>query len=566
MRANEQLRSLRVEVCYCVIPKRKISIAAVIRCNLPLAMLCLLVGLLPQMLPATDYFVGTSGDDRASGTSPDTAWRSVGQVSARSFLPGDRVLFQGNQEFRGNLRLDRKSAGRTNAPVVITSFGRGRARLLAGRESGITIESAGCITISNLMVVGDGPTNNLGYGVLFDNRLDDFERLEDVRIENVDVGGFGIFGILISGKQAGFNHVRVIGCDLHDNLRGGMEIAGRLSWDSPRYAHTDVQVVRCQAHHNPGDPHYEKNHSGSGMVLYEVDDGLFEDCRAWENGQLCHHGNGGVGIWTCASRGVVIQHCESFDNRTSGGDGGGFDLDGGSMDCMLQDNYSHDNDGPGLMVYTYAYTSRTDKGCTVRFNVSDNDSRRNRAYAGLWVRSDGNGIAGLEVYNNTVRTGSWSNQAAFVDGNRVEAVFRDNIFIGSGGALPLLVEHPNGKLRFENNLYWCGGAPFRIRWGDRSYTALTEWREAAGQESQAGKMLGVFADPNLPGESVKTANRGANWQERLAPYKPLPNSFVLTQGIAVAAESPKTQSCLDILGSVLTSTQWPLGAVGPGSW
>jgi len=527
--------------------------------------LWLLGGILPRMLLAADYFITPSGDDHAAGSSPGAAWRTIARVNTGSFLPGDHILFQANQGFHGNLRLGQNSAGQTNAPVIISSFGGGRAKLLAGRENGITIESAGWVTISNLTVLGDGSTNNIGYGLLFDNRLDEFRRLEHVRIEDVEVSGFGIFGIFISGKQVGFDHVRVVGCDLHDNLRGGMEIAGRLPWDSPLYAHTDVEVTRCRAHHNSGDPHYDKNHSGSGMVLYEVDGGLFEGCSAWANGQLCQHANAGVGIWSCACRGVVIQHCESFGNRTRGGDGGGFDLDGGSTDCVLQYNYSHDNDGPGLMVYTYPYASHADKGCIVRFNVSDNDSRRSRSYAGVWVRSDGNGITGLKVYNNTARIGPWSNQAAYVDGNGVEAEFRNNILMARGGAAPLVVEQPPGKLQFVNNLYWAGDSTVRIQWGNRSYTSLAQWREATGQEALDGKMFGVFADPRLPGESAKTPGRADSWKERLAAYKPPLNSVVLTQGIAVSARLTKAESCLDILGSVLTTKRWPLGAVGVDS-
>ena len=302
------------------------------------------------------------------------------------------------------------------------------------------------------------------------------------------------------------------------------------------------------------------------MVLYEVDGGRFEECSAWANGRLCQHANAGVGIWSCACRAVVIEHCESFGNRTRGGDGGGFDLDGGSIDCVLQYNYSHDNDGPGLMVYTYPYASHADRGCIVRFNVSDNDSRRSRSYAGLWVRSDGNGITGLKIYNNTARMGPWSNQAAYVDGNGVEAEFRNNILIGCGGAAPLVVEQPPGKLQFVNNLYWAGDATFRIQWGNRSYTSLAQWRKAIGQESLDGKVFGVFGDPNLPAESAETPGRADGWRERLAAYKPPLNSVVLTQGIAVSADLSKAESCFDILGSVLTTKRWPLGAVGVDSF
>jgi hypothetical protein len=206
-----------------------------------------------------------------------------------------------------------------------------------------------------------------------------------------------------------------------------MEIAGRLPYDSNHYTHADVRVSHCQAFKNTGDPAYLKNHSGSGIVLYQVDGGVIEHSRAWQNGELCRSRTGGeVGIWTCASRGVVIQHCESFANKTSG-------ADGGSEECVLQYNYSHDNDGPGLMVYTYPYALHTDQGNTVRFNISENDSRKSRAYAGIWVRSDGTNMTGVEIYNNTVVAGPWTDQTVCVHGNGVEARFRNNIFVASGG-------------------------------------------------------------------------------------------------------------------------------------
>ncbi len=511
---------------------------------------------------AADYFIAASGDDRLPGLSPGAAWRSIARVNSNYFQAGDRILFAGGQSFRGHLRMDHRSAGSSNAPVVITSFGEGRATILAGHDTAITIDTAGFVTISNLIVRGDGPTNNIGYGVLCDNRLDTFQRLSHICVAGVEAAGFGVFGILISGQHAGFDHVRVIGCDLHDNLRGGMEIAGRLSWDSPLYAHSDVIVTHCRAHDNPGDPNYDKNHSGSGMVLYQVDGGLIEACRAWGNGAHCRHGNGGVGIWTCASRNVVIQHCESFANRTSGGDGGGFDLDGGSIGCVLQYNYSHDNDGPGLMAYTYAYASYADKNNVICFNISDRDARQAGRYAGLWVTSDGNGMTGLKVYNNTVRAGPNAREAAYVNGKGIDANFDNNIFIAANGAPPLVVDQPEARLHFKNNLYWSGGAPFHLQWDSHSYDSLAAWRFATGQETAQGAALGLFADPEFLATAI---SRPDDWSIQLAAYKPRSVAALqwvsLPEGIAL---SPTDNRRLDILGRPLPAEKAPFGAISPG--
>ena len=406
-------------------------------------------------LAATDYFVCQNGRDDAQGTSTNSAWRTVDRVNHGRFQPGDRVLFEAGSSFAGNLLLSAEDAGTSDAPVVIGSYGDGRATIQAGNQTGITVENAGGVVLENLIVTGAGRTNNTGYGICCENTLTNGQRLAFLCISNVEARDFGIFGILVAGTHAGFEHVLITHCTMHDNLRGGMEVAGRLPWDSAVYAHADVHVSYCQAFNNTGDPDYLKNHSGSGIVLYQIDGGVMEYCAAWNNGALCRSSGGGVGLWTCASRHVIIQHCESFGNKTSGGDGGGFDLDGGSIDCALQYNYSHDNDGPGLMVYTYPYASYADRGSVVRFNISENDARKGKRYAGLWVRTDGKEMTNLEIYNNTVIEGPWTDQAAHISARGVEARVRNNIFVSTGSALPLRVEDPHERVRFENN---CTGA------------------------------------------------------------------------------------------------------------
>ena len=525
-----------------------------------LAVIVIFASALP--LPATDYFVRQSGDDAAKGTSTNAAWRTIDRVNHSRLQPGDRVLFDAATTFTGNLLLSAEDAGTSNAPVVIGSFGQGRATILAGRQTGITVENAEGVTIENLIVVGSGRTNNTGYGVRCDNTLTNAQRLGHLRIANVETRGFGVFGILVAGTQAGFEHVHITNCVMRDNLRGGMEVAGRLPWDSSVYAHADVLVTHCQAFDNSGDPTYLKNHSGSGMVLYQVDGGVMEYCAAWNNGALCQSSGGGVGLWTCASRRVTIQHCESFANKTSGADGGGFDIDGGSVECVLQYNYSHDNDGPGLMVYTYPYASFTDRDNVVRFNISENDSRKGRRYAGLWVRSDGKEMTGIQIYNNTVIIGPWTDQAALFYGRGVEAHVRNNIFIANGSAMPLRVEEPENRLRFENNLYWREGGPTQVVWDAQTYSGLHDWRNRTGQESLNGEPTGLFANPALTQHPPATRLGERRGLQAGGAFRPNPSSPVLAGGLNLHKKFGVDTGTHDFLCSVLPpSGQLPFGAI-----
>jgi hypothetical protein len=528
-------------------------------------MMILAVPLFSSGLWAAEYFVGADGDDAAAGTSAATAWRSIARVNEVQLHPGDSVLFQAGKEFTGNLHLTAEDAGRSDAPVVIRSTEGGRATIVAGEGTGITVESAGNIRIENLEIKGAGLTNNFGHGILCDNLLtNDSPRLPNLSINRVDVSGFGIHGILITGARVGFEHVRVTGCSLHDNLRGGMEIAGRLPYDSPLYAHADVVVSDCLAFNNTGDPNFARNHSGSGIVLYQVDGGAIRGCTAWNNGALGdNRKGGGVGIWICAARRVVIEECESFANKTRGLDGGGFDIDGGCEECTLQYNYSHDNDGPGLMVYTYRWASYQDRGNVVRFNVSENDSRRSRNYAGLWVRADGRPMSDLEIYNNTVIIGNWSEQAAFFHGDGVEARVRNNIFVSRGQAVPLKVSEPRTSLRFEGNCYWRSGDPFSLRWGDVAFTSIGTWRAKTQQENSGGRPTGIFADPRLSthADSVRPFTRVS--LNNLGAFRPLPNSAARIEGLDLRAAYQIDLGNRDLLGKRLPSAAKFVGAILP---
>ena len=129
---------------------------------------------------------------RRNGASTNTAWRTIDRVNSARLQPGDRVRFEAAASFAGNLFLSARDAGTSNAPVVIGSFGEGRATILAGRQTGITVQNAGGVALENLIVAGAGRTNNTGYGIRCDNTLTNGRRLAGLRIANVEARDFGM--------------------------------------------------------------------------------------------------------------------------------------------------------------------------------------------------------------------------------------------------------------------------------------------------------------------------------------------------------------------------------------
>jgi len=74
---------------------------------------------------ARTYYVDTAGDDAASGTSPETAWRSPARVAKETFKPGDKVLFKSGCMWRFDERLNFRGAGTAEAPILVSRYGEG---------------------------------------------------------------------------------------------------------------------------------------------------------------------------------------------------------------------------------------------------------------------------------------------------------------------------------------------------------------------------------------------------------------------------------------------------------
>src|SRR6185436_14166755 len=76
---------------------------------------------------------------------------------------------------------------------------------------------------------------------------------------------------------------------------------------------------------------------------------------------------------------------------------GGFDLDGGVTNSVMQYNYSHGNDGAGFLLAQFA-NAKPFSGNVVRYNISQADGRKN-GYGGVHAFGP---INSTQVYNNTI--------------------------------------------------------------------------------------------------------------------------------------------------------------------
>lgn len=461
---------------------------------------------------AADYYVSLSGNDANPGTLA-APWQTLARVNTVDLEPGDRVLLRAGDTFDGRLVLDTFDGGTAAAPVTIESYGAGRATIRSAARSAINAYNVAGIRVQNLTIVGDGTGSS--SGIVF--YTDAGTKLPFVRIDNVEVSGYGKDGIEVGSWNgtAGFRDVRITRAWTHRNARTGI-----LFYAQAPLAHENVYVGYSRAFDNPGIPTSTTN-SGSGIVLGGVNGGTVEWSIASGNGRLNTAVGGPVGIWTYDSARVVIQYNEAYGNRTaSTADGGGFDLDQNVSESVIQYNYSHDNDGAGYLL-AHSPNTAAHIGNIVRFNVSENDGRKN-SYAGieLWGR-----ITDARIHNNTVRMSPaavgrpvavrvWN--AGVEDRIATKILFQHNVFVTTGGS-PIVHVTPQQasttNVRFDSNLYHSSGDVFAIVWNDSTYGSLNAWRSTGQETNSDGIATGAEGPvPAMlpPADIVLNAARATN--------------------------------------------------------
>ncbi|SBT89088.1 Right handed beta helix region [Streptomyces sp. DI166] len=464
------------------------------------------------------FYVSPDGDDKNDGMSAARPWRTLDHANGVRFQPGDRLRLQGGARFRGSLTLEKGEAGSAARPVVIESYGTGRATIAPRGTSAITVRNTAGVEIRNLALVGDRKALREGVGIAFRNTLPGARRLGHVRITHVEAQGFqnGISVGADPGAAAGFSDVRITDVSVHHNLEAGLAFYGpAFDADRPAYANERLRIERVKAYANTGDPKSDGRNTGSGIALGSVRDAQVVRSVAHDNGARSARDaeEGPEGVWVYDSTRVLLEHNTSYRNRTgSHVDGGGFGLDNNVSDSVMQYNLAHGNDGPGFLVYSGKPTG-AHRNNVVRFNMSWDDARKLPEYGGIVAY--GTRMSELDIYHNTVVMRTEGLASAEAAGYRPPALrLRDgmrgvrvhnNIFATDGGPLvEAQSAYAPSRLVLQGNDYYSSGS-WDLGWGTQRYAALDDWRTTSRQEVLGGQPTGSDEDPCLRGLAADVA-------------------------------------------------------------
>jgi hypothetical protein len=477
--------------------------------------------------PACTYYVSPSGDDHNSGRRPNQAWAQLERANQQAFAGGESLCLEGGMSFAGTLRFDAADGGRADAPIRVGSFGHGRATIEAGADSALSIENTAGLIVEDLVLHGlwqaDAQTGNAADGVSAINHLGAGRQLAFLQLNRLEVSGFKTAGIALramppdDGRQGGFADVTISDCSVHDNGDFGVTTVGPFNL-APGYSHKNVTLRGLRVFRQRGLQH-KGSHTGSGIVLEDVDGALVEQSVAYGNGEFNDNPNGGgYGIWAWDSRAVTIQHNESYGNRTMTKDGGGFDLDGGVTDSSIQYNFSHDNQGAGYGAFQFEGARPYGNNLT-RYNISQNDG------FGMLVW-DGNGDMGSLGLAQNVAYGA---AAMFVTYSPLPALHAiNNVFFGTGA---LLLDIDSAGLVLDGNVYWSGGGAFAVNWdsGMAAPQHLTSFGDFQAQTAQEAHGLNV--DPQLMAAGGAPNLDDPSELASLTMYQPQPDSPLIDRGV-----------------------------------
>lgn len=451
----------------------------------------------------TDYYISKEGNDHRSGTSIKDAWQTIDKVNATSFSAGDRVRFKGKHTFPGVLKIDSGDCGDPNNPLTISSYGDGRSSIDGNQGDAIDILSCTGVAIENINVMGVGRKSGNKQGIGIHVRDSNY-----VTIKNVEASGFQKAGVQITSSS----HIKVTHIYAHNNGFAGIFAAG---------GNANIYVGHCRAISNPGDPTITNNHSGNGILYYGTRHSMIEFCEASNNGWDQPKGppNGPVGIWTAGCDNITIQYCISHNNQSTSGDGGGFDLDGGTQNSTIQYCYSYDNGSSGFLMWEYG-SRRGIKNNTVRYCISENDRQGGFRFG----TSGPGGVSNIRIYNNVVYNDKWP-AVVYHGGDVNDVYFNNNIFIISSNEA--IVVETWSQSYFQGNCYWQPGGEFNIK----GYADFNAWVYGTGQEKVNNNVVGLNKDPLLinPGNGAKLTD--PTKLPALLSYKLIPGSPCINAGL-----------------------------------
>jgi hypothetical protein len=506
-----------------------------IKTGIRMSVLSAVFALVPSLCFSTAYYVSCTGNDSNNGTSTSTPWATLSKASSQAYQPGDQVLLQDGCVWIGTFQPT--TSGTSGNPITFSNYGSGALpRIVGSNAAAIYLLNVSYWTIQNVDLSQRGQTpqaldSGNQHGKDNDQHADTYMwavleirgyssssgcttacTVTNITVQNTVIHDGQWIGLFAEGGyynqgDNGFGYVKNL--VIQNNEVRGNQAAG-IQTEATFIGQTNFNDSNMQFLNN-----YVHDNAGDGIVFSQTNGGLSQGNRTSYNGRVR---NARVGNWTWNAQNVNIQFNESDHNMTPlsdlgdthARDGGGFDMDLGTIDSYVQYNYSHDNYGEGTLILTwpvgYGYSCCTSQNLTVRYNVYERDAQKQ---AGAITNFGGvvpGYIYGNTCYNVAARpdstgafngTGGCFTTSIYAKSGKPTLYIYNNNFISDGTVNPgsddtIVWSDGNGTFTWNNNSWYDVGGNYDWYWnGD--LTTFSGW-QAKGFDS-----AGITGNPQLHG-------------------------------------------------------------------
>ena len=524
-----------------------------------------LVAFTAMLVPAlaTNYYISATGNNLNDG-SMNAPWRTIGKVNGQSFQPGDHVYFEGGSTFLGTIHLNMDDQGTSENPIVISSYGSGKATIQSPTmfDDGIYISNTSGIVIQSLIISGQGSAYRKGISV-FTNKTNS-ERLDYILIQNNEIFGFNegvkIVATPSDGSATGYDNVSIVNNIIHDVFHAAVLIQGAFPAPLGQYSHSNVYIANNELFNVNGDPQASKG-TGNGLAISQTDGVTIERNTISNGGNNNERCIGPSGVWIWESNNALIQFNEiynwSLGANGAGCDGNAVNLDGGVSNTLVQYNYSHDNDGAAFQVRNFN-VERPIQNCVVRYNVSENDAQANKGAVHL-SNFPGADFDGVNIYNNTFYLGANSGTGVSTDSysaNLLNTYICNNIFY-LNNSNPIINVDRNNLIHFLGNSYFNAQGNHDYNYLGTTYEGLEAFRNDAQQENLNGVNLGYEEDPMLRNPGNEGAVNDPYSLNSIVGYELKNESALVNGGLDLNFEMGISIGVIDYFGNINNINEVP---------
>jgi hypothetical protein len=449
--------------------------------------------------PSAFYVSASSGNDLNDGLAPSTAWQTIDKVNVIPLVPGDSLLFQSGDVFKGKLSV-LSEGGEPGLPIVISRYGEGAKPILDGdgHLSTIHILNGGFMHLSDIEIINDGgpakpgDPEHLRYGLYIENTNADGTIYEHYRFKNLTFKNIYPTIEVTDDDNTGVNAHAIItsgswGDDVNPTRFKDMLIENCYFTRTARHA-TSFKAIDSLVIQNNLFEHV----GGAGMVIGHnctnilVEQNITDHTGSKIDPRMAGRGSG---IWCFRSTNLTVQH-NKFMYARGIHDSYGMHIDIGNRNVVYQYNYSEGNEG-GFVEILGANVN-----VGYRYNLSVGDGWRKRGnrhgqifWLAGWSGNPSNPIGSdsIFVYNNSIYVRDTIAPGIWIEEVSKNARIYNNIIYVSNDFGPVVIKNQAAMNDFNFNI-WYGNIPTSDEDGDlyRGPNAMT---------SDPGFIAGIVSDP-----------------------------------------------------------------------